>query len=574
MVVRVHEENPGFATDLIDHSISIFKDLLVQGSLHRLKLILRFYANLTHLNYFSAQIFTSIISALLSFASNDSSEFFLYLLTSTIMHAGSCILPNTLQEFLDLASRPRNLENKSVLQVFTGQADDILSVLLKNVQEMASNGWPTPRILQVLQPLSQSAAFVFPEELYPSNKCIYFTPFILDFFNLSSNMNEFIALQEHTSEIIYAFKDNLELTAQKLEDLKSPEIVTNCILSELLSLASAQYEPVLFSSLLLKVSKLCSPGDVIDSRLSEAIYSIVNSLECMDISSSEKLEIFLAHFISNLSFCWNWSCFLDRTLNQSQELFLRRLITRLVRLSYHDMVKCELPEPLQRYLIPEPEPILRFAEIEESVDSTDSQLIVDRINSKASTQAMKALLTSKEICNSGEFLMNIFCESLFYQGAKSLQHITIYLERYMEILTGVAPVKILMALFSVWQKCRQRIELLVGKLIASKLIASEDLANFCLERLGKADSWHDMHSLEWKLLEIAVNEAKMQKFEVIELVCRGCTSITHISHHQKLFAFLRKFIYAIEEQQVFVIESTLPESITKELRKLNKLVSR
>ena len=144
----------------------------------------------------------------------------------------------------------------------------------------------------------------------------------------------------------------------------------------------------------------------------------------------------------------------------------------------------------------------------------------------------------------------------------------------MEILTGVAPAKILLALFNVWQKSPQRTELLVGKLMAYKLIASEDLANFCLERMGKPDSWHDMHSLEWKLLEIAVNEAKTQKFEVIELVCRGCTSIVHHLHHQKLFAFLRKFINAIDEQQLFVIESTLPENITKELRKLNELVIR
>ena len=121
----------------------------------------------------------------------------------------------------------------------------------------------------------------------------------------------------------------------------------------------------------------------------------------------------------------------------------------MVKLSYCDMVKSELPEGLHNYLTNDPEPILRFAEIEESVDNTDSQLIIDRINSKASTQVMKALLTSKEICNSGDFLMMIFCESLIYQGAKSMQHITIYLERYMDILTGIAPNKILNSLVNV-----------------------------------------------------------------------------------------------------------------------------
>lgn len=478
-----------------------------------------------------------------------------------------------MQDFLNLAAKKRDFNGKSVLQVFVGQDTDVLSVLLDGVCGIAGAGWPLPHILQIQQPIAESVEFTFPEELYPSNKCLYFSPFILDFFNLSCGLSQFISSQEHVFEVIFAFKDNLELTAQKLEEIENAEIVINCILTELLSLTSAQHDPVLYSSLLLKLSKL-SPSDLIDSKLNEAVCNILGKVDSLDITSTEKLETFLAHYISNLSFCWNWTFFTEKALNFYQELFLRKLITRLVRLSYHDMVKSEMPEVLHKFLIPEPEAILQFSEIEESVDNTDSQLIIDRINSKASTQAMKALLTSKEICNSGDFLMSIFCESLFFQGAKSLQHIAIYLERYLDILAGLAPGKILTALSNVWQKSPQRIELLVGKLMGYKLITSEDLARFCLERLGKNDLWGDLYTLEWKLLEIAVAEAKMQKFEVIELICRGCSSLSNEVHPGKFLAFLRKFVEAIEEQQILVIESTLSEQMTRDLRKLNKLVSR
>ena len=451
---------------------------------------------MTHLNYFPAQVFNSIISNLLKFSNNDTSEFFLYLLTSTIIHAGSCVLPNIVHDFTTLASRPRNSEAKSILQVFPGQEEDALNALIKGVQQMELNGWPAPKILQIQQPIPQSISFEFPEDIYPSEKCHYFSPLILDFFHLCANVSEFVEAQEEVSEIIFAFKDNLEMTAQKLENFKTPEILVNCILSELLSLIPNENEPVVYSSIIVKLSKLCTTDNAIDSKLSEAVYSILNSLDTMELSSIEKFETFLAHYISNLSFCWNWNLFIDKNLSQSQEFFLKKLLSKLVRLSYHDIVKSELPEVLHRYLIPEPEPILRYAEIEESVDNTDSQLIIDRINSKASTQVMKALLASKEICNSGDLLMMIFCESLFYQGAKSLQHISIYLERYMDILTGVAPSKLLSSLTNVWQKSPQRTELLVVKLLAHKLISSEDLASFCLERLGKNDYWHDLNSLE------------------------------------------------------------------------------
>ena len=73
---------------------------------------------------------------------------------------------------------------------------------------------------------------------------------------------------------------------------------------------------------------------------------------------------------------------------------------------------------------------------------------------------------------------------------------------------------------------------------------------------------------------MAVIESKIQKFEVIELICRGCICTSNDLHIKKLFAFLRKFIKIIEDQHFLVLEATLPENIMKELRELHKLVVR
>ena len=268
-----------------------------------------------------------------------------------------------------------------------------------------------------------------------------------------------------------------------------------------------------------------------------------------------------------MSFNWPWASYTDKS--GAFEVFLPKLLSKLVRLSYHDMMKSDLPDNLDKFLLPEPEPILRFAEIEESVDSTDSQLIIDRINSKASTQVMKSLLTSKEICNSGDLLMMIFCESLFYQGAKSLQHITIYIERYLEILTGIQASHILSSLFNVWQRSPQRIELLTGKLLTYKLVNCEEIVIYCVESLGKLEN-PDKAQVEWDLIELAVGDSKDLKFDLIEVISR---ELGKSKNTEKVLEFFRKYIKELNEAQVLSVTSYMKEDLAVEVKKLFYLMA-
>ena len=144
----------------------------------------------------------------------------------------------------------------------------------------------------------------------------------------------------------------------------------------------------------------------------------------------------------------------------------------------------------------------------------------------------------------------------------------------MEILTGVSPSRLLNSLVNVWGKSPQRIELLANKLIAYKLINSEDLTNFCIERLSKPDVWQDKHSLEWDLLELALTETKSHKFEILELICRSCNSMAQSLQHEKLVCFLYRHIKDIEDQHFAALESTLPDFLGKALKNLSFLLIR
>lgn len=237
----------------------------------------------------------------------------------------------------------------------------------------------------------------------------------------------------------------------------------------------------------------------------------------------------------------------------------------MVRLSYVDMVKSELPEALHGHLTSEAEAILRFAEIEESVDNTDCQLIIDRINSRAPNQAMKALLTSKEICSSGDFLYQIFCECIFFQGAKSMLHITTYLERYYDTIITIKGQIILESLANVWKNSAQRISLLSQKLLQLKLVSHREVAEFCVQRINRADSYKDQNSLEWTLINICSEDN--HKFEVMEIVCQNVKN-----SDKRMLDFLRKNVKDLEENQVREIESIIKDRTSVEISSLRILV--
>lgn len=543
----------------------MLEDLVRSGGIFRSRMILRFLCALGVLGYLAKAWLTKIGESLLALCKTEKSEFFKVLFSSTVVYKGDLFEGSVdgLLKVLEL----KDIENKSVLKVLSGQNTDFLDFYKQMIGNLRNTGWAELRIVQYCNALENPVDTYFP--ILECEGPLLNTDLVIDLLNLTSDPR-FLIETEEIFDLFFSFADNLELLTSKL-DSKPTEYKVNSILHKVLSLHYEVNEPVLFSSLASQIARDNTGNNVFECRLVEAVEYLMTNSSHINLYSLEKLSVFLAHFISNISFLWNWSCFIEKPISQNSEFFLRKLLNKLIRLSHHDMVKSELPEQLHKFLITEPEPILRFSEIEESVDSTDSQLIIDRINSKASTQAMKSLLTSKEICNSGELLMLIFCESLFYQGAKSLQHITIYLERYMEILTGINPFHILNSLMNVWEKSPQRIELLMGKLLGYKLVNSGELAQFCLERLEKPDNWNDLHSLEWDLLNLSVNDGKTGKIEILEQICKKIGK-NPAQHTEKLLIFLRKNLNVIETSNLPRVLPLLNDQLSNDLQKMFNLV--
>lgn len=545
--------------------MTLFEELCLKGgleSLIRCKMLVRFWFYLNLLGYLATASLEEFFYGLLALAENEKSEFFKVILADFFVEFSQGF-EEVKRKVREVLRAHRDLQVKSVVRVWGNQTRDLLGIY----QVVLDGELPGMefRILKYCAKLD-GPAFVGKIGLAEGLQPVYFTDWSLDLLGLSSDLYYFLRETVEISDLMFVFRQNIDLLSSKLE-LKDPAHLANTLLHQASSLITCKSEIITYSSLAVKLSKQNTSNTLLETKLFEGLDILLSSSSSINSYSLDKLSSFTSHFISNMSFIWPWSSYTDKS--GAYEVFIPKLLSKLVRLSYHDMIKSELPESLHKFLLPEPDPILRFAEIEESVDSTDSQLIIDRINSKASTQVMKSLLTSKEICNSGDLLMMIFCESLFYQGAKSLQHITIYIERYLEILTGIQASHILTSLFNVWQRSPQRIELLTGKLLTYKLVNCEEIVAFCVERLGRLEN-PDKAQVEWDLIDLAVGDYKGMKVDLIEMIVKD---LGKGKTEEKVLEFLRKYIKELNESQVQSLVSHLNEDLAVEVKKLFYLIA-
>jgi hypothetical protein len=328
-------------------------------------------------------------------------------------------------------------------------------------------------------------------------------------------------------------------------------------------LPSPQQPIAFYSSLLTRLANATAGENTYALLVRRAALELLSKAAFLDLEVAERVCKVLAHFCSNFESSWQWDVFAELQLSEGQECFMRDWLDQLSRIVSYDRLIQDIPEKLLSLLPAEVQPKLRFTDIEESVENTDSQLIIDRINSKATTQMMKTLLTSKEICNSGSFLYLIFCQCLFFQGAKSFTHISTYVVRYLDILKTISSSVVLQALYDVWGDCVQRIEVILVKLIKVGVLRPDDVAGFVLKRL-KEDSLNSCNRSEWRVLCLAFEEHRRNAQDPADFLAVLAGQLT-AQDSQRMTCFLRQHLHVLDVSALEALEGccqgTLGETI-------------
>ena len=161
------------------------------------------------------------------------------------------------------------------------------------------------------------------------------------------------------------------------------------ILSLLLLCPPPRQPPVYYACLLLDLSKLLTPVPPLIERAVNALFASLRRLDAELASRlAEWLSLHLSHFDFNLApFASTWSAHLGPDSAEkfaekfaegvsegwcAHSAFVNHLLTKMIRLAYHERVTRNLPEQLAPYAPPKPEGSLAWASVSADDTSSDS----------------------------------------------------------------------------------------------------------------------------------------------------------------------------------------------------------
>ncbi|KAH8256607.1 hypothetical protein KR026_006080 [Drosophila bipectinata] len=291
--------------------------------------------------------------------------------------------------------------------------------------------------------------------------------------------------------------------------------IVEVIFGEMLQLPTSQWTTLVYGAILVELSKM--QPDKIPMAVMQGADTIFAQLECMSVACFDRLVNFFSHYLNNFSFNWHWSQWAkdckgasDPTSSQSfisgnfhfQAVFLRELIKKCRRLSYHENMLQVLPENALHFL--PPPPLSHFRYIDDHVPGAKlSQHLLEAMRGrKAEPAEVSSILGHTSILHL--LKINVLTQTCLHIGSKSFTHTFATLARYKPVFKLLVKNEseqhaILKGVFEVWVRNEHFKYVVVEKLIRMQIVEPKYIVSFIFlpvlrGELTKMYMWEILHA--------------------------------------------------------------------------------
>ena len=336
-------------------------------------------------------------------------------------------------------------------------------------------------------------------------------------------------------------------------------ILVEAIFSHILALPVSPQRQVWYTVVFARVSKHFPPN--LRGRVAAGIGTIMNmlvdggKLRSMDVEVSLRLAEWHAHHLSLIKFDWPWQYF-SRVASLPEtdvcRVFVREVLSRLLRLSYHKRILDLLPEVLKPVMPPPPAPVfvprtdsastafleellgkmrgkLPAADLRAWMNAWETQQASAAQASATAAAAAAAAATGPPTTESARDLPvekseqrdgngttttsspllkdkdECIVEAVLQMGARTYSHTVIIMERYISVLQRVPAMTLLHVTSKVWRQSSQYIVLVFDRLMALRLVSNLDIASWAFSsEQGLATG--GIHPQVWEVLIGAANK--------------------------------------------------------------------
>ncbi|XP_036710272.1 nuclear cap-binding protein subunit 1 isoform X4 [Balaenoptera musculus] len=293
--------------------------------------------------------------------------------------------------------------------------------------------------------------------------------------------------------------------------------IVEVIFAELFQLPAPPHIDVMYTTLLIELCKL-QPGSL-PQVLAQATEMLYMRLDTMNTTCVDRFINWFSHHLSNFQFRWSWEDWSD-CLTQDPESpkpkFVREVLEKCMRLSYHQRILDIVPPTFSTLCPANPTCIYKYGD--ESSNSLPGHSVAlclaVAFKSKATNDEIFSIL--KDVPNPNQdddddegFSFNplkieVFVQTLLHLAAKSFSHSFSALAKFHEVFKTLAEsdegkLHVLRVMFEVWRNHPQMIAVLVDKMIRTQIVDCAAVANWIFSSELSRDFtrlfvWEILHS--------------------------------------------------------------------------------
>ncbi|KAJ2311765.1 Nuclear cap-binding protein subunit 1 [Coemansia sp. RSA 2705] len=544
---------------------------LAAGQWGSVKVLMRFFALQVETKTISAATLLEMIDAFLQPAAGKMTaqgSCFMFIAMSTLLWAGRALRENgpdelearllAVEQFVQ-AYTEANAGNTltTVLHDAPPKGVNILENLLATMRAVADGGWKIDAICaphaMFASELAQATQHELPALEMPVDLPAgsYYTP--PEFLQLVPHPPEHavrrFVMQDLIADTITQLEGNRKdcakylmqvhglcaedvcsvmTTAQNPEDI-DPEtslvyeyMVAEVLLGFLMQLPEGRYREMYYTSLAIELRK--AEPQIMAMVLETAVENVVARIASMDVECVNRLSNWLAVYISNFGFQWDWAKWegaADEQEDAPRRRFVQETLLKLVRLSYLDRIKALLPETCLS-LIPAKAPTHNFKFTLQAMDGRTREVSVAMgkcLKNKGTADQALEILESHysqwadvDAETRQTLAREMLTEHVLLLGSKTFSHMLNAIEKFMPALqkfgeTAAAKLQIAQVVEDFWRKNTQFMAITIDKLINYRVIDPATVVAMLFDA-SHVGAWNQFHL--WEILRNTVNKVNMR----------------------------------------------------------------
>nr|CAD7262474.1 unnamed protein product [Timema shepardi] len=560
LVGLLNAKNYNFGGEFVEYMVRNFKDALKGCKWNTARYSLRFLADLVNCHVIAAVSLLQLLENMVDTAKEDGvpqvrRDWYVFAVLATLPWVGRELYEKKEQGLehllisIEVFLGKRSKKHHAALRVWSCDTphpqEEYLDCLWAQIRKLRQDNWAEKHIprpyLAFDSILCEALQHNLPTMLPPPHHDSYIYPMPYVIFRMfdytdcpegpilpGAHSIERFLIEEHLHQIIEMHHlERKDCAAHLLNfpyKLKIPldYAIVEVIFAELFHMPSPRYLEIVYGSILIELCKL--QPSTMPQVLAQATEILFMRIDTMNTACFDRFVNWFSYHLSNFQFRWSWedweSC-LQLDPEHPRPKFIREVLLKCLRLSYHQRIKEMMPPSYEALLPAKPDPKFKYAE--EGAGSlpgttTAHQLVVS-IRQKCSPEEVLNVL--KDLPNPrpddeadsrfNPLKIDVFVQTLLNLGSKSFSHSFAAISKFHYVFKILAEYEepqicILRNMFELWHNHHQMMCVLIDKMLKTLIIECSAVANwiFSKEMTGEFTKLY-----LWEILHLTIR--KMNK---------------------------------------------------------------